>query len=116
MNPTQDSSLRLLACACADLVLRIYEGSFPDDDRPRQAIWVARLFVAGKANEAQLEIAASNANDAADGVMIHRRYLKPNLPAWFAARAAAYCGNPSAGVAARLSFDAACSAIEMEAE
>ncbi len=49
--------LREFACNCAERVLPMYEGQYPDDDRPRQLIEVARRFASGNATEQELTAA-----------------------------------------------------------
>jgi len=39
---TEQQSLALWAADCAEQVLPVFEGSHPDDDRPRSAIEAAR--------------------------------------------------------------------------
>ncbi len=59
--------LRLSACAFADHVLPIWEKQYPKDDRPRNAISVARRFVLGKATAGELAAARTAAWAAAEG-------------------------------------------------
>ena len=63
---------RLFACDCAEHVLYLYEQHYPNDDRPRYAIEVARQYANDQATHHEL-LAARAAGDAA----------------WDAARAAA---------------------------
>jgi len=67
-----DKNRRLFACACARRVLPVFEGKYPEDKRPRQAINVSYRFANGKATEEELEEAETGA--------------------WAAARAAAAAG------------------------
>ena len=60
-----DRTARVFACDCAERVLPIYEKRYPDDNRPRHAIEVARLYADGKATEEELAAARAAAWDAA---------------------------------------------------
>ena len=64
---------RLFACDCAEHVLYLFEAKYPNDDRPRKAIEVARRFADGGATTEELAAARAAAWEAA----------------WDAARAAA---------------------------
>ena len=72
-----ERTLRLFAADCAERVLPIYESRHPDDDRPKRAIEVARLFANGEATREELDAARDAARAAAWGA------------AWGAARDAA---------------------------
>jgi hypothetical protein len=48
---------RLYACDCVERVLPIFERPSPDDDRPRNAIMVARRFAFGIASSVELDAA-----------------------------------------------------------
>jgi len=60
-----DRSARLFAADCAERVLPIFEGEYPDDDRPRKAIEAARAFANGNITESELAAAGDAAEDAA---------------------------------------------------
>ena len=62
-----DRDKRLFACACAENVLHIYESRYPGDNRPGQAIEVARRYANGEATIEELRAAwaASAAASAA---------------------------------------------------
>ena len=62
---TRDHLAREFACDCAERVLPLYEGRYPDDPRPREAIAVVRRYLAGTATEAELRAAAADAAYAA---------------------------------------------------
>ena len=62
----RDKLVRLLACDCAERVLPIFERTYPQDARPRQAIETARLFAAGLATKEQVASAAAWAGEAAE--------------------------------------------------
>ena len=49
----RDKIARLFACDCAESVLPIFERERPDDNRPREAIRIARLFAYGEATGEQ---------------------------------------------------------------
>jgi hypothetical protein len=82
-----DKQRRMLACDFAEKVLPIFEKKYPNDDRPREAIEVARGFVNRKATEKERKAAAAAAADAADAYAA-------------AAAAAAAAGYAAAGYAA----------------
>jgi len=98
--PTRKQAV-LLACLFAEDVLPIFEKKYPDDNRPRRAIEIARLWCAGKATLDAIRAAwdaAWAAAEAAAGAAARDA-------AWAAAEAAA-------GAAAR---DAAWDAAEATA-
>lgn len=55
-----------LACDFAERVLPIYEGSCPDDDRPRLAIATKRAWLRGAASDKELAQAAAGADASAN--------------------------------------------------
>ena len=61
-----ERTARLFACDCAERVLHLYEARYPDDDRPREAIRVARAFANGAATEDELAAARDAARAAWD--------------------------------------------------
>ena len=63
-----EQNLRLFACDCAERVLPIFEKECPEDNRPRKAIEVARLFADGEATHEELDAVWDAAWDAAYGV------------------------------------------------
>jgi hypothetical protein len=77
-----DAELRELACDYAESVIGFYESKFPGDDRPRNAIRVARRFARGDATRDELSDAWSAAWSAADAA------LSAANDAWSAADAA----------------------------
>jgi hypothetical protein len=84
-----DRTARLFACDCAERVLPLYERDYPGDQRPRQAIAVARCYANGQATDNELAAAWDAAWDAAGAAA--------GDAAWDAARAAA---RAAAGAAA----------------
>jgi hypothetical protein len=60
-----DYENRMIAAACVELVLHIYEGEYPHDMRPRNAIKAARLFAMGEIDRSELAASRSAAMDAA---------------------------------------------------
>ena len=60
-----DRTARLFACDCAERVLPIFERERPDDERPREAIAVARRFANGEATHEELAAAWAPARAAA---------------------------------------------------
>ena len=71
-HPERDRISRYIACDCAESVLHIFEKHRPNDNRPRNAIAVARKFSDGQATDSEKDAAWAAAWDA-----------------WAAARAAA---------------------------
>ena len=82
-----DREMRLFACDCAESVLHIFEDRHPDDNRPRNAIEVARSHANGEATTIELEEARAAAWDAASA-------------AWAAASDAASAASRAAAIAA----------------
>ena len=60
-----DRNARLFACDCAEHVLPIWAKQYPSDDRPAQAIVIARKYVDGQATLKELAAARDAARDAA---------------------------------------------------
>ena len=58
-----EKNARLFAADCAEHVLPIFEKQYPNDDRPRKAIYAARDFATGKISEKELMEAADAAWD-----------------------------------------------------
>ena len=89
--------LQLFACDCAERVLPIFEASFPDDKRPRDAINTARRYIAGGAPESEFraaEVAArAAAGDAGDAVWAARAAGTAVRAASWAAGTAGYARN-----------------------
>ena len=61
-----ERAMRLFACDCAEHVLDLFERRCPGEDRPRQAIAVARRYANGEATFGELQAAQRDAYDAAD--------------------------------------------------
>ena len=78
--------LALWAALCAERVLELFEAAQPEDQRPRQAIWLARAWARG-------EIPMSESRTAAGHAMGAARDLTG------AARHAAYAAGQAAAVA-----------------
>jgi Imm-5 like putative immunity protein len=57
---------RLYACDCVERGLPIFEKCFPDDDRPRSAIMLARRFVFGIASSPEMAAAHAAVISARD--------------------------------------------------
>lgn len=96
-----DREIRLFSCDCAERVLHLYEGQYPDDMRPRQAIEVARRYANGEATDEELTAArdaADAAGDAADADDCDAR--EAAWAAWAAAREDAWVTG-TAGAAER---------------
>lgn len=56
-----DKEMRLFACDCAESALSRYEAKYPNDDRPRKAIEVARRYANGEATLEELDAARKEA-------------------------------------------------------
>ena len=59
-----DREIRLFACDCAESALHVFENKYPDDNRPRNAIEVARRFANGEATIDELNAAEDAAWDS----------------------------------------------------
>jgi hypothetical protein len=79
-----DRNARLFACDCAEHVLPIWAKQYPSDDRPAQAIVIARKYVDGQATLKELAAARAAAWAARDAAWAARD------AAWAAAWAAAW--------------------------
>ena len=64
IEPT-NREIRLFACDCAERGLSLFENQYPKDNRPRQAIEMARRFAKGETTQAELYAAGDAAWDAA---------------------------------------------------
>ena len=84
---------RLFACDCAEHVLGNFENKYPDDDRPRKAIEVARAFANGTATEEELSAVVSAAYSARSAA---RSAAYSARSAAYSARSAAYSAAYSA--------------------
>ena len=100
LGSLDETQLRLLACACAEHVLPIFEAQAPDDSRPRRAIETARRFAAGAASLEALHAARSDAEGAAYDVAF-RTPEKGASPEQEAAAPAAACAEGCCIVSAR---------------
>jgi hypothetical protein len=90
-----DAELRELACDYAESVIGYYEREFPGDDRPRNAIRVARRFARGDATRDELSDALGAALSAADAAR-----SAALSAAWSAALSAANAARSAARSAA----------------
>jgi hypothetical protein len=80
----RDQSLQALSAAdCAERVLSLFEGKYPEDTRPRKAIEAARAWARGEIRVGEARTAALAAHAAARAVAEHP-------PACAAARAAGH--------------------------
>ena len=80
---------RLFACDCAERVLSLFEVEYPDDDRPRRAIAMARRYAVGEAIFQELAAARDAALAAADAAAEAAANAAARASDW-AARAAAW--------------------------
>ena len=113
----RDRLARLFAVWCARQVLHIYEESYPDDKRPRNAIDTAERFALGQATENELAArtaAWASAGDAARaaawasaGDAVRAAENAARASAGDAVRAAENAARASAGDAVRAAEDAA---------
>jgi hypothetical protein len=92
-----DGKIRLFNCLLAERALQFWEKYYPNDNRPHEAIAVARKFAVGEATQQELDAPRVAALDAARVVGA----------AGFAARAAAR----AAGGIVWGAWDAACAAL-----
>jgi hypothetical protein len=60
-----EKTARLFACDCAEHVLKYFEEEYPDDDRVRNCINVARMYANGEVTIRELKLAESAALSAA---------------------------------------------------
>ena len=93
-HPERDKIARLMACDFAEAVLPIFEKKYPDDERPRNSIKVARRYANGKATDKELAAAGAAAWDAA-------------WAAWAAGDAARDAAGAAAWAAGDAAWDAA---------
>ena len=91
-----ERTARLFACDCAEHVLPIYEQDYPDDNRPRHAIEVARRYANGEATVQELTAARDAAWDAGPAA---KDGWDATRPAWDATWAAAWAAAADAVVA-----------------
>jgi hypothetical protein len=108
-----DKEVRLFSCDCADSVLHIFEDKHPNDDRPRRAIEVSRLYANGKATLDELKTAAASAGAAAT-YATYAYYASTYAPAYAPAYAAPAYAPAYAAVAA--AADAAYATVAADAE
>jgi hypothetical protein len=83
-----DKEIRMFDCDCAEMVLSIFEKHYPNDDRPRRAIEVSRMFINGDATGKELD-AAGDAAWAASEAAWAAAWAAAGAAAWSAAWAAA---------------------------
>jgi len=81
-----DRTARLFACDCAERALPLFESERPDDNRPREAIEVARRYANGEATNEELTAAA----DASWAASWDAAWNAARAAAWNAARVAAW--------------------------
>ena len=84
-----ERSARHFACDCAERVLPVFEREQPGDERPRQAIAVARRFADGEATREELDAAWAAARAAARDAAMDATWAASWDGAGAAARAAA---------------------------
>ena len=85
-----EQNLRLFAADCAEDVLPIFYKVSPNDNRPAEAIRVARLYANGEASDEQRRTARDAAGDAAGAAARDAARAAARDAAWDAARAAAW--------------------------
>jgi hypothetical protein len=91
LGVTTDRNLGLFAADCAEDVLPIFQKVLPNDNRPADAIAVARRYAEGRATESERYAARAAARAAAEDA---------GLFAWYAAEAAARAAAEDAALAA----------------
>lgn len=98
-----ERAVRLFACDCAESVLHFFEKEYPNDNRPRKAIEVARKYADGDATLQELDeacVAACAASRCAEDA----EWYAVRDAAWYAARAAAWSAERDAGDAAYAAY------------
>ena len=85
-----EQNLRLFAADCAEDVLPIFYKVSPNDNRPAEAIRIARLYAYGEATDEQLRTAGAAAWAAARAAARDAARAAAWDAAWDAARAAAW--------------------------
>ena len=106
-----DSILHQIAIWCAEKVLPLYESVYPHNTHPRNALMVKKMWLIGKATDAELDAARAAAWAAAWDARAAARAAAAEAAAWDAwdaARAAA----ETAWDAARAAAEAAARAAE----
>ncbi len=119
--PWDDRAARLFAADCAAHVLHLYEDRYPGDDRPREAIEMARKVANGEADDAARSAAWAAAGSAAESAAGSAAESAAESAAWAAAGSAAESAAGSAAESAAraawaASWSAAWSAAESAAE
>ena len=100
------TSLVLCACDIAERVLPIFEARYPDDNRPREAILIARKFVDGDATLDEVRATADAASAvyaaraSSDAARAAAYASEAAARAVYAARAAAYAADATADATA----------------
>ena len=100
LDTWNDRTARLFAADCAERVLPIYEREHPGDDRPRQAIEVARRCANGDATDDERAAAWAAAWNAAWNAARVAAGVAASAAAWDAASAAAWDAARAAASAA----------------
>jgi len=96
-----DRDIRLFACGCAESVLHLFEDRHPDDNRPRNAIEVARRHANGEATTIELEEARAAAWLAAEAAW--------SVAAWASAAASSAASKAASEAAASAAASSAAS-------
>jgi hypothetical protein len=98
----QDRENRLFAADCAESVLYLFEKKYPDNKRPRDAIYAARKYANGEISAGGLAAARDAAWAAAWAAARDAAWAAAWAAAWDAAWAAARdAAGAAAGAAAR---------------
>ena len=101
---------RLFVCDCAEHVLPIWAALYPNDERPQQAIAVARRYAMGEATAEELAAARAAARAAVGDAAWAAAWAAARDAAWAAGRAARDAAW-AARAAARAAWDAAMAAM-----
>ena len=67
LDTWNERTARLFACDCNEHILNLFEERYPDDERPRQTIEVARRYANGDATKEELDAARNVARATARG-------------------------------------------------
>ena len=108
-----NQTLRAFACDCAESVLHIFEKAYPEDNRPKEAIKMAHLFINNIITEEEL-VRARNAAIDAEKIKIYNSQLEQ--AAIWAATAAKWATTASAQEAARFAAMSALTAVSQASQ
>ena len=88
-----DAAIKLFARYCARYSLDLFERTYPDDKRPREAIETAERFARGEATNEELTAARAAANAASEAAWVAVHTARAAANAAWAAWCAAWTGD-----------------------